>query len=63
MEGTAQVIRRGDKAKCLKRSEDDTEIDGTIAWVHDDRQHVDIRYGFMDMLSREYVDIKFIKVL
>lgn len=62
MEVDQIVIRRDTKVKCLKRSPDDTEIEGVVSHVYEDCQHVDIRYGFLEMLSRENVHIRFIEV-
>lgn len=57
------IICRDAKVRCLKRDAQDTEVEGVVARVYDDGRHVDIRYGFLGMLSREGVPIRFVEVM
>lgn len=63
MEGNSQVIRQNTKVKCLKHDENDTEFEGVVTYVHEDKQHVDVRGGFLSLLTRHNVPIWFIEVL
>lgn len=63
MEGNNQVIRQDMKVKCLKRDADDSEFEGVITHVHEDKQYVDVRGGFLSLLIRHGVPIRFIEVL
>jgi len=61
--GDKYIVCRDTKVRCIKRDPDDTEVEGFVSRVHDDKQHVDIRFGPLGVLSRSHVPIKFIKVL
>lgn len=66
MEGKQKVIRL-DSRVLYKNPHDkkgsDTECVWVVSYVYPDLQHVDIRRGFLGMLSMEYVPIQFIEAV